>query len=145
MLAIILDIGLARIESRLKNQRHSIEDKNSFIKVMVSILVVLVLFSGTVSIYYWKQQKSNEIVIATKNFTEQFILGDLMAELIQDKTNLHVIKKFDLGTTAICQSAMRSKEIDIYPEYTGTAYLTVLHKKYDRTPPQQLFNMVKSE
>lgn len=57
---------------------------------------------------------------------EQHILGNMMADLIQAKTNLTVETKFNLGTASILQQAMENHEIDMYPEYTGTAYLNIL-------------------
>ena len=54
----------------------------------------------------------------------------MMADLIEAKTNLHVKLKLNIGSTAILQTAMLKGEVDLYPEYTGTAYLVILeHKK----------------
>jgi osmoprotectant transport system permease protein len=67
--------------------------------------------------------------IGAKNFTEQLILGEIMAQLIERKTNLRVERKFDLGGTMICHGALVSGEIDLYAEYTGTALTAVLQQE----------------
>jgi glycine betaine/choline ABC-type transport system substrate-binding protein len=66
------------------------------------------------------------IRIGSKNFAEQLILGEIMAQLIEQQTDLRVIRKFDLGGTMICHGALVSGGIDLYPEYTGTALTAVL-------------------
>ena len=72
--------------------------------------------------------------VATKNFTEQLILGELMAQLIEAKTDLHVKRQFNLGGTMICHGALVNGEIDLYPEYTGTGLTAVLHREVIAQP-----------
>ncbi len=67
------------------------------------------------------------IRIGSKNFTEQLILGEIMAQLIEAHTHLRVDRRFNLGGTMICHGALENGEIDIYPEYTGTALTAILH------------------
>lgn len=68
----------------------------------------------------------DRVVIGTKNFTEQVILGEILAQQIERKTSLKVDRRFNLGGTLICQQGITSGDLDIYPEYTGTAYTTIL-------------------
>jgi len=69
---------------------------------------------------------SDRIVVGSKNFTESFILGELIAQQIETRTNLKVERRFYLAGTYICQQAILSGRIDIYPEYTGTALTVIL-------------------
>ncbi|WP_235602955.1 glycine betaine ABC transporter substrate-binding protein [Piscirickettsia litoralis] len=70
----------------------------------------------------------------------------MIALMIKNHTNLNVETKLNLGTTAIAQNALLKGEIDLYPEYTGTAYLTVLHKKYNpNLSTQAMFNTLKAD
>jgi len=87
---------------------------------------------------------SDRIVVGSKNFTESFILGELIAQQIERHTNLKVERRFYLAGTYICQQAILSGRIDIYPEYTGTALTAVLKEKAtgDRS---DVFQRVKSE
>lgn len=72
--------------------------------------------------------RKHQITIATKNFTESYILGYLMADIIQAKTHIGVNLKLNLGSTTIVQNAMLTGAVDLYPEYTGTGYIVVLHQ-----------------
>jgi glycine betaine/choline ABC-type transport system substrate-binding protein len=76
--------------------------------------------------------RSNRIIIASKNFTESMILGELMAQQIEQHTNLKVERRFYLAGTYICHQGMLSGRIDIYPEYTGTALTAILKQKPER-------------
>lgn len=66
--------------------------------------------------------------IGTKNFTEQIILGEVMAQLIERQTDYRVVRQFDLGGTMICHQALVNGSIDLYAEYTGTALTAVLNQ-----------------
>ena len=64
------------------------------------------------------------IVLGTKNFTEQYVLGELYRQALEAK-GYDVTLKSDIGSTEIIDAALTSGEINVYPEYTGTA-LTVV-------------------
>ncbi len=66
------------------------------------------------------------VSVGSKNFTEQLILGEMYAQILE-RDGISVGRKLDLGGTQIAMAALRKGEIDLYPEYTGTALLTVLH------------------
>ena len=71
-------------------------------------------------------QRSNVIVVGSKNFTEQLILGEMLAQYLQQQTGLQVERRFNLGGTYICQQALLAGRIDVYVEYTGTALTAIL-------------------
>ncbi|HEX3469138.1 MAG TPA: glycine betaine ABC transporter substrate-binding protein [Candidatus Elarobacter sp.] len=73
------------------------------------------------------------VKVGSKNFTEELILGELYAQALEH-AGLHVTRRLDLGTTDIAMAALRRGEIDLYPEYTGTALLNVLHLPADSDP-----------
>ena len=76
--------------------------------------------------------RPNEPVIGTKNFTEQVILGELLAQEIEAKSHLKVERRFYLAGSYICQQAMVSGRIDAYVEYTGTALTAILKQPLNR-------------
>lgn len=86
----------------------------------------------------------NRIVVGSKNFTESFILAELIAQQIEDHTNLKVERRFYLAGTYICQQAILAGRIDVYPEYTGTALTAVLKQKAG-SDKDDVYRMVKSE
>jgi osmoprotectant transport system substrate-binding protein len=77
-------------------------------------------------------------VIGAKNFTEQVVLGELLAQETEAKSNLKVERRFYLAGSYICQQALVSGRIDAYVEYTGTALTAILKQPVDRDPQRVL-------
>jgi osmoprotectant transport system substrate-binding protein len=88
--------------------------------------------------------RENRIVIGSKNFTEQAILGEIFAQRLETKTNLRIERRFYLAGSFICHQAILSGRIDLYPEYTGTA-LTAILKEKPEGARDQVYRRVKSE
>jgi osmoprotectant transport system substrate-binding protein len=76
-----------------------------------------------------RPEGTQPIAIGSKNFTEQIILGELLAQHIEASAGLPVERRFDLAGTLICHQALRSGEIDLYVEYTGTALTVILEEE----------------
>lgn len=72
------------------------------------------------------------IKVGSKDFTEQFILGEMYALVLENK-GFEVERKLNLGGTPVAQAGLQSGEIDLYPEYTGTGLLTVLKQPAEST------------
>jgi glycine betaine/choline ABC-type transport system substrate-binding protein len=83
------------------------------------------------------------IVVGSKNFTEQVILGELLAQQIERKTGLQVDRKLNLGGTLICHQALVAGQIDMYPEYTGTGLTTIL-KEPPANDPARVYETVRA-
>lgn len=69
---------------------------------------------------------SNTVVVGSKNFSEQDILGEIIAQWIERTTSLRVVRRLHLGGTFIAHRAVVAGQIDLYPEYTGTAFTAIL-------------------
>jgi len=78
------------------------------------------------------------ITVGSKNFTEQLILGEIIAQQIEREMHTDVRRKLDLGGTFLAQRAMLGGSIDLYPEYTGTALTAVLKQPVVKDPHQAL-------
>jgi glycine betaine/choline ABC-type transport system substrate-binding protein len=76
----------------------------------------------------------DRIVVGSKNFTEQVILGELIAQQIERRTGLEVDRRLNLGGTLICHQAIVAGQIDIYPEYTGTGLTAILGEQPANDP-----------
>jgi osmoprotectant transport system substrate-binding protein len=86
-------------------------------------------------------------VIGAKNFTEQVVLGELLAQEIEAKSNLKVERRFYLAGSYICHQALVSGRIDAYVEYTGTALTAILKQPVSTDSgrdPQQVLDTVRS-
>jgi glycine betaine/choline ABC-type transport system substrate-binding protein len=71
-------------------------------------------------------------VVGLKNFTEQVVLGEIVARQIERRLGVQVERKLDLGGTLLAHEALRGGSIDLYPEYTGTALTAVLKQQVIR-------------
>jgi osmoprotectant transport system substrate-binding protein len=90
------------------------------------------------------EQHANRIVVGSKNFTEQLILGEIFAQIIEARANLPVERRFYLAGTFICQQAILAGRIDLYPEYTGTA-LTAVLKQQPSSDKLDVYRRVKQD
>src|SRR2546427_12716663 len=88
--------------------------------------------------------RENRIVVGSKNFTEQLILGEIMSQQIEAKSHLAVERRFYLAGSYICDQAILGGRIDIYPEYTGTALTAILKQKPEGNR-EAVYQRVKSE
>jgi len=98
---------------------------------MIRWLTVLVVLCSIVPI---AKGATDTVRIGSKDFTEQEILGELVAQLIEKHTGLKVIRQFGLGGTDMCHRALLNGELDIYVEYTGTGLLNVLKEQVISDP-----------
>ncbi len=78
--------------------------------------------------------RTGAIVVGSKNFTEQLVLGEIAAQQIERKLHVQVERKLDLGGTLLAQEALVKGDIDLYPEYTGTGSSVVLKEKIPDDP-----------
>ncbi|MBV8730884.1 MAG: ABC transporter substrate-binding protein [Acidobacteriia bacterium] len=74
----------------------------------------------------------NTLVVGSKNFTEQVLLGEILARHIEQQLHVPVVRKLDLGGTMIAHEALTGGSLDLYPEYTGTALTEVLKRPLAR-------------
>lgn len=102
--------------------------------VVPLLLTLLTMFSAIAC------NSSTGIKVGSKDFTEQFILGEMYALVLADQ-GLKVERKLNLGGTPVAQAGLQSGQIDLYPEYTGTGLLTVL-KQPAQSNQKQVFDTV---
>lgn len=124
-LALLADGGLAWLEHRLRSRRASAGGP----AVAAAGLAVVAVLAWSMS----AGSAGAGVVVGSKNFTEQVVLGELMAQAIEAE-GLTVARKLNLGGTFICDRALRSGDIDLYVEYTGTAVTAVFHQDVPRDP-----------
>jgi glycine betaine/choline ABC-type transport system substrate-binding protein len=105
----------------------------------ISLLVLL-----TLPLVACGPPREDRIVIGSKNFTEQAILGEMFAQRLEAKTSLRVERRFYLAGSFICHQAILAGRIDIYPEYTGTA-LTAILKEQPQGSRETVYKRVQSE
>jgi len=82
----------------------------------------------------WSCSHRAAIVVGSKNFTEQLVLGEIAAQQLERKLHIRVERKLDLGGTLLAHEAIVDGGIDLYPEYTGTASSVVLKEQIPEDP-----------
>lgn len=88
--------------------------------------------------------RQDTIVVGSKNFSEQALLGEILAQHLEARTKLAVSRSFYLAGSYICQQALLAGRIDTYVEYTGTALTAILHDPIERDPAA-VFGRVREE
>ena len=150
LLAISLDYIIGKVENIVVPQgirvSHKSKKTNSFFnnkrfKLAALVLAIIIIISSLVATF---GKSKGTIVIGSKNFNEQLVLGNMVASLIEHKTKYKVERKLNLGGTAVVFSAMKSKDIDLYVEYTGTGLVNIL-KKDSISDPDKVYDVVKRE
>ena len=90
----------------------------------LAVIVLVALGAGT----YVATRSRDAVVVGSKNFAEQLVLGEILAQAIERDTSLRVDRRLNLGGTLICDRALLSGDIDVYVEYTGTALTAVFNQ-----------------
>jgi osmoprotectant transport system substrate-binding protein len=90
------------------------------------------------------KRSGETIVVGSKNFTEQIVLAELLAQQIEAHSALRVERRVNLGGTFVCHNALVAGKIDLYPEYTGTALTAVLNDPLQKDPAA-VFRRVQEE
>jgi len=97
---------------------------------------------GTLALAGCRGARADTLIVGSKNFTEQIVLGELLAQQIEAHTALRADRRFDLGGTLLCHQALLAGQMDLYPEYTGTA-LTVILKEPPASDPAAVYKTVR--
>ena len=119
-LALAVDGALLWVERRLSTRA----ERRAGFRAAAAAAVFVMIVAGSAALV---GRASEAVVVGSKNFTEQVILGELLAQSIE-RTGVPVVRRLNLGGTLICDRAVASGDIDAYVEYTGTALTAIFHQ-----------------
>jgi osmoprotectant transport system permease protein len=128
LLALIVDGSLLWLERRLSARRR-VGSRRAVVAAAASVALVVLAGSAL-----WATRAPGAIVVGSKNFTEQLILGEILAQTIERETGLPVQRRLNLGGTLICDRALVTGDIDVYVEYTGTALTAIFRQPAAKDP-----------
>ena len=109
-------------------------------RLLVPLLLALVTMQTAIACNSVNSSADGAIRVSSKDFAEQDILGEMYALVLEDR-GFKVERKLHLGSSAVVQAALNKGDIDLYPEYTGTALLIVLKLPISRQR-QQVYETV---
>jgi len=115
---------------------------NSSTKILIVVLIVAVL--AVAAIVTWRSSTKADISIGGKDFTEQSILCEMMAILIEENTDLTVDRRPFLGGTMVCFNGLKGGQLDAYAEYTGTGLVNILEQDAI-ADPNKSYEVVKEQ
>jgi osmoprotectant transport system permease protein len=131
ILALTVDGALLLAERGLRSgRRRPVAAAGAVAMLAVAGLVMWASAAGA--------SREEVIRVGSKNFTEQIILGEIIAQQIEQSGGLKVERRLNLGGTFICDRALRSGDIDVYVEYTGTADTAVFKHPVETDPARVL-------
>lgn len=116
----------------------------TLIKNIWIYLITMVVITTSLFFYLFTGEKA-QIVIATKNYTEQILLGIMLEEIIENETNYEVIIKSNLGETSFIHEAITKQDVDVYVEYTSTSFQAVLKQTYNGQSNEEIFEYVDEQ
>ena len=149
LLALFIDYILGIVENLVTPKYNKDKTKKGFFKrektqkiilIIVGILLIVLLIFPM----FFQEKNDREITIGSMDFTEQEILSYMIKDLIEDRTDIKVNQKLSLGSSSIVLSAIEQNEIDLYVDYTGTIYGSVL-KKEPNTNVEEVYQISKQE
>jgi osmoprotectant transport system permease protein len=145
LLALIADFALeqiARLFAPAEKTKTIVVTVRKFVLAGVAALVLILVVSS-----FWtggasRSTAAQKIVVASKDFTESVILAEILAQMLE-KRGITVERQLELGGN-LAHDGLLSKQVDVYPEYTGTAYTGIL-KHAPITDPQAVYDQTKNE
>lgn len=130
-MALTADGVLAWLERRLSPERRRRPGGRPLVAGAAALAALLILAGVSLP------AGRDVVSIGSKNFTEQVILGELLAQTLE-RDGIEVARSLNLGGTFICDRALRLGDIDAYVEYTGTALTAIFHESVGRDPEDVL-------
>lgn len=155
LLALLIDYLMSNVEklvTPVSLQKQFGQSKDDFFRkrrrskavIGVALLLAVVMIGNTVISGISGAGGSKKITIGGKDFTEQFVLAYMYADMIEANTDIEVEVKDNLGGTQVCYEALKKDEIDMYIDYTGTVYVSLLNHQV-KSDMEAVYNECKEE
>src|SRR5438270_8303853 len=146
LMALAADFGFNLIEKQFDVSRAPGKRGTPPLRVAaVAVLVLGVVMMGYATFKSFRRSSSSargHVAVGSKDFTESILLAEIVAQMLEAK-RIEVDRRFDLGGN-LAHSAILNGQIDLYPEYTGTAFTAILHHQ-PVTDPKAVYDQVKRE
>jgi osmoprotectant transport system permease protein len=134
VLALTIDAALTWVERLVRKSLVRRHRSGRLVALAVGTSALVLAAGAALS----QAPAAHVVRIGSKNFTEQILLGEIVAQVVESGTDLHVERRLNLGGTFICDRAIRTGDIDAYVEYSGTAHAAIFHEPPDTDPVRVL-------
>jgi osmoprotectant transport system permease protein len=147
LMALLADFGFSLIERRFDPNSRRASRTRPLRLLALAVLILGVLLMSYAAWRGIKNQGSSpsghgHVTVGSKDFTESVLLAEIVAQMLEAR-KIEVERRFDLGGN-LTHSALLAKQIDLYPEYTGTSFAQILHHA-PITDPKAVFDQVRRE
>jgi len=146
LMALAADFSLGILEKQFSVEGKVTKRRNTRLQLAIATGVVLALLGG---LGVWRSlrgrstsETSARVVVASKDFTESILLAEIVAQSLE-RRGVTVNRQYELGGN-LPHDALVGGRVDLYPEYTGTAYTAILHHP-PITDPRAVYDQVKRE
>jgi osmoprotectant transport system permease protein len=153
LMALAADWLIGLLETRLGAHARAARDSTRRVFVRRIIIASCVVILAIVGYAIWRggakdsaasqsNGQARVVRVGSKDFTESVVLAEILAQTLEAR-GINVERRFELGGN-LCHDALVAGEIDVYPEYTGTSYTSILHHQ-PITDPRVVYDQVKRE
>lgn len=146
LMALVADFGFGLIEKRFDTSIPRRRPRWMRVILVLALIIVasLIGIAGWRALRHRSSSSANRghVTVGSKDFTESNVLAEIVAQMLEAK-NVEVDRKFDLGGN-LAHTAILGGQIDLYPEYTGTAFTAILHHQ-PITDPRAVYDQVQNE
>jgi osmoprotectant transport system substrate-binding protein/osmoprotectant transport system permease protein len=146
IMALVADFGFGLIEKRFDTSvaRSRAASRRVLAWITVVLAVLIMGFFGVRGLRRSASTRTSRghVTVGSKDFTESILLAEIVAQMLEAQ-HVEVDRQFDLGGN-LAHGALVAGQIDLYPEYTGTAFTAILHHE-PITDPKAVFDQVQRE
>ncbi|HEY8204208.1 MAG TPA: ABC transporter permease/substrate-binding protein [Pyrinomonadaceae bacterium] len=145
LMALAADFGFNLIEKRFDVSASRRQVGRPLRVAAIAVLALGVLLMGFAALKSLRRNSSHNrghVTVGSKDFTESILLAEIVAQMLEAQ-GVEVDRRFDLGGN-LAHSALLAGQIDLYPEYTGTAFTAILHHQ-PISDPRAVYDQVKRE
>ena len=145
LLALLCDFGLGQFEKSFEIGERASRRRRRIVAATVAGVLLLIAATGSIPnarVQTPGSAQSKTITVGSKDFTESVILAEILAQSLE-KEGVTVVRQFELGGN-LAHEGLLADKVDVYPEYTGTAYTAIL-KHQPITDPQAVYDQTKAE
>jgi len=142
LLALVADFALGQFERSFDIKERASAGRRRLLAGTAALLFIGVVVAGLIPGMGGSSAEVNKVVVGSKDFTESVILAEILAQTLEKK-GVAVERQFELGGN-LAHDGLLAKQIDVYPEYTGTAYTAIL-KHAAISDVQAVYDQTKAE